>query len=60
MLAHPGSACVGCVWTLLLHRVQNFLKLILQRAKNRHTALRLSAIRRLRIAMVISSSVMSG
>jgi hypothetical protein len=32
------------------------LKLILRRAKNRHTALRLPAIFRLRIAATISSS----
>ena len=37
-----------------------FLKLILCRSKNRHTALRLPAIRRLRIAATISSSVKSG
>jgi hypothetical protein len=37
-----------------------FLKLMLRRAKNRHTALRLPAILRLRIAATISSSVMSG
>src|SRR5262249_40455272 len=37
-----------------------FLKLMLRRAKNRHTALRLPAIRRLRIAATISSSVRSG
>ena len=37
-----------------------FLKLILCRLKNRHTALRLPAIRRLRIAATISSSVKSG
>ena len=37
-----------------------FLKLILCRLKKRHTALRLPAIRRLRIAATISSSVESG
>ncbi|MGA8616672.1 MAG: hypothetical protein WB760_34235, partial [Xanthobacteraceae bacterium] len=37
-----------------------FLKLILCRLKKRHTALRLPAIRRLRIAATISSSVKSG
>ena len=37
-----------------------FLKLILCRSKNRHTALRLPAIRRLRITATISSSVKSG
>ena len=38
------------VRTLLLRSVQIFLKLMLWRAKNRHTALRLPAIRRLRIS----------
>jgi hypothetical protein len=33
---------------------------MLRRAKNRHTALRLPAILRLRIVVTISSSVMSG
>ena len=37
-----------------------FLKLILCRSKKRHTALRLPAIRRLRIATTISSSIKSG
>ena len=37
-----------------------FLKLIECRSKKRHTALRLPAIRRLRIAATISSSVKSG
>jgi hypothetical protein len=36
------------------------LKLMLRRAKNRHTALRLPAILHLRIAATISSSVRSG
>jgi hypothetical protein len=61
LLAHPAPACAGDVCTLLLRRVQSFfLKLMLRRAKNRHTALRLPAIRRLRIAAMISSSVRSG
>ena len=41
-------------------RTEFFLKLMLCRAKNRHTALRLPAILRLRIATTISSSVRSG
>jgi len=41
-------------------RTEFFLKLMLRRAKNRHTALRLPGIRRLRIAATISSSVRSG
>jgi len=45
----------------LLRRLQAFfLKLIECRSKKRHTALRLPAIRRLRIAATISSSVKSG
>src|SRR5205085_4888426 len=41
-------------------RTEFFLKLILRRAKKRHAALRLPAIRRLRIAATISYSVRSG
>jgi hypothetical protein len=61
LFAHPAPARANDVRALLLCRVQSFfLKLMLRRAKNRHTALRLLAILRLRIAATISSSVMSG
>ena len=54
-----SAAVPGHVRSLLLRRLQAFLKLIV-RSKKRHTALRLPAIRRLRIAATISSSVTSG
>ena len=53
-------ARAGHVGPLLLRRPQTFLKLMPWRTNSRQAALRLPAIRRLRIAATISSSVRSG
>ena len=61
LLSPPASACAGHVRPLLLSGVQRFfLKVKSCRAKNRQTAMRLPGMRRLRIAVTISSSVKSG
>ena len=57
-IQRPRAQATSARFCSAAYRV--FLKLKLRRAKNRHTALRLPAIRRLRVAATISSSVRSG
>jgi hypothetical protein len=61
LLSNPAPARPSDVCPFLLRRAQAFfLNVILCRAKNRQSAVRLPAIRRLRIATSTSSSVKSG
>jgi hypothetical protein len=61
LLSHPAPPGADHIRSLLLRCAQAFFfKLTLCRLKNRHAALRLPAIRRLRITATISSSVKSG
>src|SRR5665647_1960618 len=61
LLSNPATARPSDVCSFLLRRAQAFfLKVISCRAKNRQSAVRLPAIRRLRIAASTSFSVKSG